>query len=132
MHAHLVQAAPRGLVLVVGGAGALRTSEEEDAPLLVDTPEFPEEYATEARTFARVLDVYRGADESFDWTMLAPAPMIAPGKRTGSYNQQLNTPAGEFVSSQDFAVALVDELEKPAHRGERFTVASADADAARA
>ena len=70
-----------------------------------------------------MLDLYRAA-EGLDWTMLAPAPVIAPGERTGRYTVELDVPAGDQVSAEDFAVALVDELERPAHRGERFTVAS--------
>ncbi|MEU4206274.1 hypothetical protein [Rothia terrae] len=62
--------------------------------------------------------------------MLAPAPAIAPGVRTGQYNQQKDVLAGGFVSSADFAVAILDEIEELSHLGERFTVASADEAAA--
>lgn len=62
--------------------------------------------------------------EALRWTMLAPAPMIAPGERTGKYRLGKDSPAGERVSTQDFAVAVLDELESPRHANERFTVAS--------
>ena len=51
--------------------------------------------------------------------------MIAPGERTGAYATALDTPAGDFVSAEDYAVALVDEIETPQHRRQRFTVATA-------
>ena len=47
--------------------------------------------------------------------MLAPAPAIAPGVRTGQYNQQKDVLAGGFVSSADFAVAILDEIEELSH-----------------
>jgi putative NADH-flavin reductase len=56
--------------------------------------------------------------------MLAPAPEIAPGKRTGAYLVGKDSPVGDIISAEDFAVAVVDELEKPAHSGTRFTVAN--------
>lgn len=124
-HRALIAAAPTGRFLIVGGAGALNAGEG----LLLDSPDFPEEYLTEAKTFAAVLDDYRAASD-LNWTMLAPSPMIAPGARTGDYRTELDVPAGMFVSTQDFAVAAIDELEKTAHVGTRFTVASADEAAA--
>ncbi len=56
--------------------------------------------------------------------MLSPAPVIAPGERTGKYRLGSNSPIGESVTAEDFAVAIVDELEKPSHTGSRFTVAN--------
>jgi uncharacterized protein len=47
-----------------------------------------------------------------------------PGERTGTYHVALDVPAGDEISAEDFAVALVDELERPAHRRLRFTVAN--------
>ena len=56
--------------------------------------------------------------------MLSPAPMIAPGQRTGVYRVGSDSPIGDAISAEDFAVAIVDEIEKPAHTGTRFTVAN--------
>jgi uncharacterized protein len=106
-------------VFVVGGAGAT----EVNGVKLVDLPGFPAAYAPEARTMSAVLDLYR-ASKALRWTMLAPAPVIAPGERTGKYELGKDSPAGERVSTQDFAVAVLDELENPRHVNERFTVAS--------
>jgi len=59
-----------------------------------------------------------------DWTFLSPAPVIQPGRRTGTYQTGADSPAGESISAEDYAVALIDEIEKPAHRRRRFTVAN--------
>lgn len=109
-------------VFVVGGAGATLT---EDGTKLVDTPDFPEAYAAEARSFVEVLDLYRAAPAGLDWTMLAPAPEIAPGAPAESYALGEDHPAGGSVTTGTFARAALDELEKPAHRRTRFTVADA-------
>jgi putative NADH-flavin reductase len=108
-------------VVMVGGAGSL---ELPDGTRLVDAPGFPEEYRPEGQTMAAALDLARSAPESVDWTFLCPAPVIMPGERTGAYQVGLDAPAGDDISAEDFAVALVDELERPAHRRLRFTVAS--------
>lgn len=118
-HRALIAAAPSGRILIVGGAGALSVGDV----LLKDTPGFPAAHKPEADTFAEVLDYYRAAGDALDWTMLAPAPLIAPGARTGTYQVALDTPAGDAISAEDFAVAALDELERPAHQGQRFTVA---------
>ncbi|GAA1495536.1 NAD(P)-dependent oxidoreductase [Paeniglutamicibacter kerguelensis] len=107
-------------LFVVGGAGAT----EIDGVRLVDTPGFPEAYMPEARTMGTVLDFYTSAS-GLDWTMLAPAPEIAPGPATGSIVLGNDSPAGERVSTGDFAVAALDEIEDPKHLHRRFTVASA-------
>jgi len=118
-HRDLIAARPRGRFLVVGGAGSL----EVDGTRLKDMPGFPPAYYKESDTFSTILDLYR-ASSGLDWTMLSPAPEIAPGERTGAYGLGLDIPVGDAISVEDFAVALVDELEKPAHAHARFTVAS--------
>jgi putative NADH-flavin reductase len=112
-------------LLVVGGAGSL-----EVAPgvALIDTPGFPEAYKQEAEEGRASLNVYRTEAEGLDWTYLSPAAMIQAGERTGRYrttgDQFLTDAQGNSVISfEDYAVALVDELEKPQHVGRRFGVA---------
>lgn len=107
-------------LVVVGGAGSLTV----DGVRLVDTPEFPEVYRAEALKGAASLAVLRAVDDSVDWTYLSPAPVIAPGERTGSYVVGTDSPVGAAISIEDYAVALVDEIEEPKHRRQRFTVAS--------
>lgn len=117
----LIDNAGDARVLFVGGAGSLLLP---DGTRLLDSEGFPEEYKAEATSGAAALDLFRAAPESVDWTFLSPAPVIAPGERTGSYTSSLDTPAGDFVSAEDYAVALVDEIEQPQHRRARFTVAT--------
>jgi len=107
-------------LVVVGGAGSLTV----DGVRLVDTPGFPDAYKAEALKGAASLAVLRDADDSVEWTYLSPAPVIAPGERTGSYVVGSESPVGDAISIEDYAVALVDEIEEPRHRRQRFTVAS--------
>jgi uncharacterized protein len=107
-------------LLVIGGAGSLLI----DGQRLVDSPEFPEIYKAEALIAAEALEYFRGLGEQVDWTFISPAPIIAPGERTGVFTLGTDSPAGESVSAEDFAVALIDEIEKPVHRRRRFTLAN--------
>lgn len=108
-------------LFVVGGAGSLLAA---PGVRLLDTPEFPEIYKTEALAAAEALETLRATDPSVDWTFLSPAPVIDEGERTGSYRVGDDSPVGSFISFADYAIAVVDELERPAHRRARFTVAT--------
>jgi uncharacterized protein len=108
--------------LVVGGAGSL-----EVAPgvKLIDTPQFPEIYKSEAAAGGAFLDLLR-KEAALDWSYLSPSAVIAPGERTGKFrlggDQLFTHDKGSSISAEDYAIALVDELEKPAHSRRRFTV----------
>ena len=109
--------------LVVGGAGSL-----EVAPgvKLFDTPQFPAIYLTEAKAGAAFLDLLK-AESALDWSYLSPSAMISPGERTGKFRLGLDSllvdAAGtSAISAEDFAIAMVDELEAPKHSRKRFTV----------
>ena len=119
-HKKLIDRGVKGRVLIVGGAGSLQL---EDGSLLVDSPEFPEEYKAEAQAFVEILNLYRNSD--LTWTMLSPSPAIAPGERTGNITLGTDSPVGGAVSAENFAVAMIDEVENPQHVGTRFTVADA-------
>lgn len=113
--------------LVVGGAGSLEIA-LGDIPLglkLVDAPNFPAAYRKEATAGCDFLDQLK-AEAELDWTFLSPAAMFVPGERTGVFrlglDKLLANAQGSKISFEDFAVALVDELEKPAHSRKRFTV----------
>ncbi|WP_165242335.1 NAD(P)-dependent oxidoreductase [Corynebacterium lizhenjunii] len=121
-HEALIVAQPTGRFIVIGGAGGLQVGDG----LLVDAPGFPEGYKAESRAFVRVLQAYQ-ASTGLQWTVIAPSSEIAPGSRTGNYVTAADTPAGDFVSTQDFAVAVVDEAVVPQWIAQRFTVASAEA-----
>jgi uncharacterized protein len=107
-------------LIVVGGAGSLLVGGKR----LVDDPAFPEIYRAEALIAAEALDYLRGLGNGVDWTFISPAPVIQPGQRTGNYKTGADSPAGESISAEDYAVALIDEIDKPAHRRQRFTVAN--------
>jgi len=107
-------------LFVVGGAGSLLV----DGGRLVDQPDFPEAYKAEALTAAAALEALRQSPDALDWVLLSPAPEIGPGERTGAYQVGDDSPVGTFISAEDFAVAIADELETPKHRRTRFTVAN--------
>lgn len=113
--------APR--LLVVGGAGSM-----EVAPgvQLIDTPDFPAQYKATAEGARTALGLLR-KETSLNWTVMSPSAMIAPGERTGTFRTSLDqlligADGSSRISVQDFALALVDELETPAHERQRFTV----------
>ena len=110
-------------LIMVGGAGSL-----EIAPgvQLVDAPSFPEAWKPIATAHRDALAALRRT--SIDWTYFSPAGMIQPGTRTGKFRlgtEQLVTDGkGESnISAEDYAVALVDEIEKPQFIRKRFTAA---------
>lgn len=111
-------------LLVVGGAGSL-----EVAPgvQVVDSPDFPEQWKASALGARDTLEKLR-KEEVLDWTLLSPAAVIAPGERSGKFrlgaDHLLTDEKGESrISVQDYAVAMIDELERPAHSRKRFCVA---------
>ncbi|MCW2525765.1 MAG: reductase [Pseudonocardiales bacterium] len=108
-------------LIVVGGAGSLVGS---DGTRLVDRPDFPPAYKPESLTQAEALQLLLDRGGDINWTYLSPAPEIAPGERTGNYAVGGDSPVGSTISVEDFAVALVDEIESPSHARERFTVAN--------
>ena len=118
----LEQAGVRRL-LMVGGAGSL-----EVAPgvRLVDAPNFPAEWKPIALAHCDALDALKAC--KLDWTSLSPAAMLEPGERTGKFrlgkDSFMTDAQGQSkISVEDLAVAMVDELEKPAHIRQRFAVA---------
>jgi putative NADH-flavin reductase len=118
-----VEAAGLRRLIIVGGAGSL-----EVAPgvQLVDTPNFPDAYKDIALAHRDVLPLLR--ESSLDWTCLSPAAFIQPGERTGKFRlggtQLVTDENGESrISAEDYAVALVDELENPRHVRQQFTLA---------
>ncbi len=108
--------------LVVGGAGSL-----EIAPgkRLVDQPDFPAAYKPESLKGGEFLALLK-SQKDLDWTFLSPSAMFVPGERTGKFrlgkDTLLSNDKGSSISFPDYAIALVDEIEKPAHSRQRFTV----------
>lgn len=118
-----VRAARIPRLAVVGGAGSL-----EVAPgvRLTDTPEFPAAYKAEAGGGVTFLEQLRGVKD-IAWTFLSPAAFFGPGERTGTFRLggdafQTDADGNSTISYEDYAVALLDEIEAPKHTGERFSI----------
>jgi putative NADH-flavin reductase len=113
-------------LIVVGGAGSLFVDEEKTTRLM-DTPDFPDFVLPTAVNAGKQLEELQKTD-SITWTYISPAGFFDPeGKRTGSYKVGkdhviLNSKGESYISYADYAIAVVDEIEKPQHVNERFTV----------
>ncbi len=114
---------------IVGGAGSLLVA--DGGPALFDTPDFPDAFKGEAKSHAQVLEGLRSSDADVDWFYVSPAAAFGsynPGERRGTYrttDEVLLTDAdgNSDISGEDFAIAFVDEVERPAHHRARFGVA---------
>jgi uncharacterized protein len=112
-------------VLYVGGAGSLEVAPGQK---LMDQPGFPDAYKGEAKEGLEALEIWRAEGGGLDWTYLSPAAEIGPGTRTGTYRTTddhllVNAAGHSLISFEDYAVAVLDELETPRHVGKRFGVA---------
>lgn len=112
-------------LLVVGGAGSLTAPSGQDR---VDESDFPALYKGEALAQREVLRFFRAEVDDLDWTYVSPADGIAPGERTGAFqlgeDELLFAEDGSsFISAEDYAVALVDELEQGKAVRRRITLA---------
>ena len=109
-------------LIVVGGAGGLNVA---PGVTLIDSGYLPEPYLPIAKAHTQALNVLR--ESTIDWTYLAPAAYFEPGTRTGKFRlgtDELiaNEQQESRISMEDYAIALVDELEKPKHRRQRFSI----------
>ena len=110
-------------LLVVGGASTLEVS---PGVQLIDT--MSPEQITQGMLATREMLYMLRKEKELEWTFLSPAATIAPGERTGHYrvgkDELVKNKEGESkVSTRDYAVAMLDELENPQHIRERFTIA---------
>ncbi|MGW6686301.1 NAD(P)-dependent oxidoreductase [Streptomyces sp. NPDC054961] len=118
-------APPRPRVITVGGAGSLRTP---GGPLVWDQAGIPEPILAVMHAHGDALDFLRTVPvDEVHWTNLSPAALIEPGERTGTYRLGLDDlvvdeDGRSRISTEDYAVALVDEIERDAHAGRRFTI----------
>jgi uncharacterized protein len=103
-------------LIVVGGAASLYVA---PGLTLLDSGHLPEMWRAIATSHAKALDLLKASD--VDWTYFSPAAFFEPGTRTGKF--LIADDQGQSrISMEDYAIALVDELEKPAHRKTRFTI----------
>ncbi len=113
----------------VGGAASLHVT--DGGPRLVDLPTFPDIYKGEALAQADVLAALRETTADVDWFYLSPAASFgasAPGEPTGRYRiggdvLLAGADGNSDISGADYAQAFVDEIEKPEHHRQRFSVA---------
>lgn len=110
-------------VLWVGGAGGLEVKPGVHA---VDTPEFPKDWKQGSLATREALNLLR-KESSLDWSYLSPSADLSPGQRTGKFrlgkDQLLLDANGQSrISVEDYAMAMINEVEKPAHIRQRFTV----------
>ncbi len=110
-------------LLFVGGAGGLEVKPGVQA---VDLPGFPAEYKQGALATREALNLLR-QEPSLDWSFLSPSADLAPGQRTGQFrlgtDHMLKDADGRSrISTQDYAMAMINEVEKPSHIRQRFTV----------
>jgi putative NADH-flavin reductase len=110
-------------LVVVGGAGQL-----EVAPgvTLIKSGYLPQEYMPIAISHEKAAEVLK-ASSGINWTYIAPGAYFVPGERTGKYRTGTNNlvadEKGESkISFADYAIALVDEIEKPKHERALFSV----------
>ncbi|GAA4845080.1 NAD(P)-dependent oxidoreductase [Paenibacillus vulneris] len=121
-----LKGAPQTRLIVVGGAGSLFVDEQQTVRLL-DTPEFPKEYFATASNQGKNLEDLQQST-GIQWTFISPSAFFNPeGRRTGAYQKGkdkllVNSQGHSHISYADYAIAVVDEIEKPQHINERFTV----------
>jgi uncharacterized protein len=118
-----VKAAGVPRLLVVGGAGSL---EIKPGVALIDTAEFPEAFKPEAGAGREFLNVLK-QEQTVNWTFVSPSAMISPGERTGKFRVGQDTllvgaDGKSAISMEDYAIGFLDEIDKPAHPRQRFTL----------
>lgn len=109
--------------LTVGGAGALEVA---PGKLFIDAPDFPAEVLEESRCGIALLQALREVVD-LEWTMLAPSAFFVPGERTGAFRlgeDKLLVDANgkSWISYEDLAIAMLDEIETPRAIRKRITV----------
>jgi putative NADH-flavin reductase len=109
-------------LLTVGGAGSLRVA---GGGQLVDMPDFPPQWKPIAIAHRDALVVLRNSNLA--WASFSPAALIQPGERTGKFrlgkDELIADDKGESrISAEDYAIAMVDEVEHPKHVRQRFTI----------
>jgi uncharacterized protein len=108
----------------VGGAGSLFVA---PGKTVLDTGVIPDEILPGVKALALVLKDQFLQEKDLDWVFFSPAGTIEPGERTGKYRLGLDTliadkQGNSKISVQDYAKAMVDELENPTHHQQRFTI----------
>ena len=108
-------------VIAVGGAGTLYTNGARN----MDSPNFPKAWEIAAKSTEKVYDIFL-AEKRIPATVLCPSFDLFEGERTGKYRTAVDTTifaedGTSRISTSDFAVALIDEIEQKKHMSGRFT-----------
>lgn len=114
-------------LLIVGGAGSLFV---KPGLRLVDTGTLPEAWLPGVKSMAKFYLETLVKETDIDWVFFSPAANLGnlkPGIRTGKFrlgkdNLIVDEKGESFISVEDYAVAMVDELEQENHHQERFTI----------
>lgn len=111
-------------VVIVGGAGSLQVAPDT---ALMDTPAVPDQLMPESQAAADVLARLRTVND-LEWTYVSPAAIFAPGERTGTFRVGgdallTDTEGNSRISTEDFAIAFVNEMETGEHPRSRICVA---------
>jgi putative NADH-flavin reductase len=113
-------------VIVVGGAASLFVA---PGVTLLNSGHLPEQWKAIATAHRDLLDHLRSTNTGagLDWAYFSPAGFIQPGERTGKFrlgkdDLVVDRKGESRISAEDYAIALVDELERPQHVRERFTI----------
>ena len=113
-------------LLVVGGAGSLYVNPEHSAQVF-DSPDFPDVFKPIAKAMATALTELRDRND-VKWTYISPAgDFQADGERSGKYilggeELVLNSKGESIISYADYAIAMIDEIEKGNHIRQRISV----------
>lgn len=111
-------------LLIVGGAGTLFVA---PGLTVMDSGAIPSEIMDGVKSLAEFYLNTLLNEKEIDWVFFSPAGIIEPGERTGNYrldkdNLILDKKGESKISVQDYAKAMIDEFETPAHHKERFTI----------
>ena len=113
-------------VIMVGGAASLFVA---PGVTLLESGHLPEQWLAIGQAHSDALSLLRNSETAadLDWTYFSPAAFIQPGERTGKFrlgkDELVVDGQGQSrISAEDYAIALVDELEHPRHVQQRFTI----------
>lgn len=122
-----VKASGTGRLLIVGGAGSLFV---KPGLRLMDTGTLPEAWLPGVKSLAKFYLETLAHEQELDWVFFSPAANLGnlqPGVRTGKFRLGkddliVDEKGDSFISVEDYAMAMVDELEQENHHKERFTI----------
>lgn len=124
VEAQRAQQGKKSRLIVVGGASSLNNAEGKR---IVDTlpANMPAGTMNEIKSAVDALDYMKTVKDT-SWTFVSPSSTFRPGERTGKFRLGTDTlitdaQGRSSISMEDFAVAILDEIEKPQYVNKRFT-----------